>query len=108
MGAAACQTVTSAAVQPAVVVEDRDRALETIKRVLGEITGQGRIALGPLDLAQQSVIAVLPAPPGPYEGNSPAMPTYFDLVTDGKGCYLRERGKDELHALPAVGCRPRL
>lgn len=101
----ACQTVGSAAVQPAVLLEGQASALETVKQTLVELTQQGRITLGPGDLTRKSLISVLPPPPGPYEGNSPSMPTYFELVTDGERCYLRERGKDALHQLPGVSCK---
>jgi hypothetical protein len=43
----------------------------------------------------------------PYEGNSPAMPIYYDLVTDGKTCSVRERAGGKTHPLPGVACRPK-
>jgi hypothetical protein len=101
----ACQTVGRAAVQPAVLLEEQASTLETIKQTLTGLTQQGRVTLGPGDLTRNSLITVLPPPPGPYEGNSPSMPIYFELVTDGERCYLRERGKDVLHRLPGVSCK---
>jgi hypothetical protein len=65
------------------------------------------VAIGPGDPTRDPTIAVLPPAPGPYEGNSPSMPTYFELVTDGKSCFLRERERQTLHPLPGVTCRPK-
>jgi hypothetical protein len=106
---AACHTVASDAARPAVLADGlpdgNAQTIATITEVLGKVTGQGRVKLGPGDPTKESLITVLPPPPGPYEGNSPAMPTYFELVTDGKACYLRERDRATLHPLPGVVCR---
>ena len=103
--AAACQTTADGALKTAVLLEPNDQTRTLLEKTITYIIGPGRITLGPVDLARDSLIPVLPAPPGPYEGNSPAMPRYFELVTDGKKCFLRERGKDELRTLPDTTCR---
>lgn len=105
-GAAACQTTAGAAAQEAVLLEQRDETLVVIKETIEKIIGPGRVNLGPVDLTRNSVIAVLPPKPGPYEGNSPAMPRYFELMTDGERCYVRERGEATLHTLTGIRCRP--
>jgi len=105
IGVSACQTFAGTAMQRAVLLEESAVTMDAIKRVLDGVIREGRLTLGPGDLTRDSVIAVLPPAPGPYEGNSPAMPTYFDLLTDGKSCFLRERGKDDLLLLPGVACR---
>lgn len=105
--AAACQTTADTAVRAAVLLEPNEQTRTLLENAIAQVIGPGRITLGPVDLARDSLIPVLPAPPGPYEGNSPAMPRYFELVTDGKRCFLRERGKDELRALPGTTCRAR-
>jgi len=105
--AAACQTTADSALKTAVLLEPTEQTRTLLEKAIAGIIGPGRITLGPVDLARDSLIPVLPAPPGPYEGNSPAMPRYFELVTDGKKCFLRERGKDELRALLGTTCRAR-
>lgn len=103
--AAACQTTADTAVKAAVLLEPNEQTRTLLENAIAEVIGPGRVTLGPVDLTRDSLISVLPPPPGPYEGNSPAMPRYFELVTDGKECFLRERGKDELRALPGTTCR---
>ena len=89
------------------MLEPGEQTRRLLEKTIGDVIGPGRITLGPVDLSRDSVISVLPPPPGPFEGNSPAMPRYFELVTDGKKCFLRERGKDEVRALPGATCRVR-
>jgi hypothetical protein len=104
---AACHTVAADSMRPAVLSDASPKTLAAVTQVLAKVTGQGRVALGPGDPTRDSTITVLPPAPGPYEGNSPSMPTYFELVTDGKACFLREREKQTLHPLSGVACRPK-
>jgi hypothetical protein len=103
--AVACQTTADVALRPAVLLKPNEQTRTLLENVIAEVVGAGRVTLGPVDLTRNSVISILPPAPGPFEGNSPAMPRYFELVTDGKECFLRERGKDELRALPGTTCR---
>jgi hypothetical protein len=103
----ACHTVAVGSIRPAVLSDANPTTMAAVAQVLAKVTGQGRVALGPGDPTRDPTITVLPPLPGPYEGNSPAMPTYFDIVTDGKACFLRERTKQTLHPLPGVACRPK-
>lgn len=103
----ACQTTVGAGLRAAVLLEPSEQTRRLLEKTIEDVIGPGRITLGPVDLSRDSVISVLPPPPGPFEGNSPAMPRYFELVTDGKKCFLRERGKDEVRALPGATCRVR-
>jgi len=103
--AGACQTTADVALRPAVLLKPNEQTRTLLENVIAEVVGAGRVTLGPVDLTRNSVISVLPPAPGPFEGNSPAMPRYFELVTDSKECFLRERGKDELRALPGTTCR---
>ena len=105
LGSAACQTTAQVSVRAALLLDDNERDIAAIQEALEGVIRRGRISLGPSDLTRDAVITVLPPAPGPYEGNSPAMPRYFELVTDGKLCFLRERGVRELHALAGVNCR---
>jgi hypothetical protein len=105
LGSAACQTTAQVSVRAAVLLDDNERAIKAIQSTLESVIQQGRVNLGPSELTRDSVITVLPPPPGPYEGNSPAMPRYFELVTDGQSCFLRERGNETLHSVAGVNCR---
>ena len=107
VGLSGCRTPKVPESRPALLVDASPAALQTLDRVLFEATRQGPAKRGPGDPTRESVVTVLPPPPGPYEGNSPAMPRYFDIVTDGSACYLRDRKTGEDHRLPGVACRPK-
>ncbi|MFN7054713.1 hypothetical protein [Hyphomonas sp.] len=97
----ACQT----AARPATLETEGAEEVETLRRVLAEALGRGRVELGAGDLTRDSVISVLPPPPTPLEGNSPAMPELFDLLLTPEGCFVRRQSTDEMFALPGVSCR---
>ena len=107
MSLAGCHTVATAAPRPAVLVEDSPAARETIKKVLLAATREGVVSFGQSNLSKDPLIVVQPPRLSPYEGNSPAMPIYYDLVTDGKTCSVRERAGGKTHPLPGVACRPK-
>ena len=107
MSLAGCHTVATAAPRPAVLVEDSPAARETIKKVLLAATREGVVSFGQSNLSKDPLIVVQPPRLSPYEGNSPAMPIYYDLVTDGKTCSVRERAGGKTHPLPGVTCRPK-
>lgn len=106
-GVTACRSPTAPELRPAVLADGSPATLQTLDRVLFEATEQGPAKRGSGDPTRESVVTVPPPPPGKYEGNSPAMPRYFDIVTDGTGCYLRDRKTGEVHPLPGVSCRPK-
>jgi hypothetical protein len=107
VGLSACRTPKVSELRPALLADATPATLQTLDRVLFEATRQGPAKRGPGDPTRESVVTALPPPPGPYEGNSPAMPRYFDIVTDGATCYLRDRKTGEAHRLPGVACRPK-
>ena len=106
-GVPACRSPTAPELRPAVLADGSPATLQTLDRVLFEATERGPAKRGPGDPTRESVVSVPPPPPGPYEGNSPAMPRYFDIVTDGTACYLRDRKTSKTHPLPGVTCRPK-
>jgi hypothetical protein len=107
VGAAACHTVENGGPRPAVLVADTPEARDAIKAVVLSATRDGQVSFAGSDLAREPAIVVQPLPPGPFEGNSPALPVYFDLMTNGKECFARERRTGTLHPLPGVACRAR-
>ena len=106
-GVTACRSPTAPELRPALLADGSPATLQTLDRVLFEATEQGPAGRGPGDPTRESVVTVPPPAPGPYEGNSPAMPRYFDIVTDGAACYLRDRKTSKVHPLPGVSCRPK-
>jgi len=107
VGAAACHTVEGGGQRPAVLVADTPEARAAIKTVVLATTHDGQLSFAGSDLGREPVIVVQPPPPGPFEGNSPALPVYFDLMTDGKDCFARERRTGTLHPLHGITCRAR-
>jgi len=107
IGAAACHTVEGGGQRPAVLVADTPEARDAIKAVVLAATRDGQLSFAESDLSRDPVIVVQPPRPSPYEGNSPALPVYFDLMTDGKDCFARERVTGTLHPLPGIACRAR-
>ena len=105
LGLVACHTTASGPLRPATLQDGGPATVEALTRALSAVLGEGRVRLGPSDLTSDPQVTLLPPPPGPYEGNSTAMPRYFDLMIDGKGCYARERKTGALHPLPGVSCR---
>lgn len=100
---AGCQThgETSAA-----LLERADaETLSRVKAVLADAMQKTSVELGPVDLSTSSVIPVLPPPLGPLQGNSPATPILFDLMTSGGDCVLVRRDSGESFALEGVNCR---
>lgn len=100
-GLAACQS----APRPATLESATPEAVEEMKKELAKALGRGRVELGAGDPTRDSVIAVLPPPPTPLEGNSPAMPELFDLLVTPEGCFVRRQTTEEMFALPGIACR---
>ena len=98
---AACQS----APQPARLEPATPEAVEEMKQVLAKALGRGRVELGAGDPARDPVIAVLPPPPTPLEGNSPAMPELFDILVTPEGCFVRRQTTQDMYALPGVACQ---
>ena len=107
IGPAGCHTVENSGQRPAVLVADTPEARDAIKTVVLSATRDGQVSFAGSDLGRAPVIVVQPPPPSPFEGNSPALPVYFDLMTDGTDCFARERRTGALHPLPGVACRAR-
>ncbi len=72
-----------------------------VTAALSEAVGRGHIEIGPSD---GRVITVLPPKPGPYEGNSPAMPVRFDIEKRGDQCVAVRHDTGQAVPLPGVTC----
>jgi hypothetical protein len=102
---AACQT-TEEEMTPAVLADASPETMAAVKAALAGHLGQSRIEIGAGDPTRESVIAILPPRPNELEGNSVAMPVMFDILTDGKACFLRTRADSEMILLDGVACQP--
>ncbi|MBR9834300.1 MAG: hypothetical protein GYB42_03740 [Alphaproteobacteria bacterium] len=99
----ACQTAGDPV--PAVLQAGDEASLVALKARLAEALERSSVELGAGDVTASPVIAVLPPPPGPLEGNSPARPILFDIVTDGVDCFIVRQDTGEQFALEGVTCR---
>jgi hypothetical protein len=72
-----------------------------VTAALSEAIGRGHIELGPTD---GYIVTVLPPKPGPYEGNSPAMPIRFDIEKRDETCVAVRHDTGKAYPLPGVTC----
>lgn len=101
----ACET--NAAPTPAVLASADDETMEVVSAVLAQALERASITLGAGDPTRESVIAVLPPPPGPNEDRSLATPDYFDLMLKGNDCFVVRRDSGEEYPLTDIPCRAR-
>lgn len=99
-----CQS-TSAEPQPAVLEKADHETLARMKTTIATAMGKGRIDFGAIDLENSPQIPVLPPRPGPFEGQSLAIPTYFDLAIQNGRCVVVRRQTGEVIAVPEASCK---
>ncbi|WP_443747201.1 hypothetical protein [Asticcacaulis solisilvae] len=99
LGLSACQTMAADGRAAIDMSDARTRA--QVSEALAQATGRAHVELGPSD---GTVVTVLPQPPGPYEGNSPAMPIRFDIQRRGGECVAVRHDTGKAYALPGVSC----
>ncbi|WP_300380184.1 hypothetical protein [Henriciella sp.] len=104
LGTAACQTGGERV--PATLTSPDEATLASVKEVLSDALGRARIRLGPEDLTASTSLSVLPPPLGPNETRSPAVPTHFDIVTNGSACFLVRQETGESYRLDGISCQP--
>ncbi|MBI1186754.1 MAG: hypothetical protein GC206_05390 [Alphaproteobacteria bacterium] len=101
---AACQSADAR--RPAVLARADAETMAALEAALADAMGVARVEIGAADLTRSPVIPVLPAPPSPAEGRSPAAPTLFDLALVGDACVAVRRSSGAAVALPGVRCAP--
>ena len=104
LGLISCQA--TALPEPAVLERVDDETLAQLKTVIATAMGRSQFDYGVMDLTQSPVIPILPPRPTPVEGQSVAMPTYFDLATDEGECLVIRRSSGEAFLLEGVRCNP--
>lgn len=99
-----CQSVEAR--HPAVLVRADAATMAALEAALAGAMGVARVDIGASDLTRSPAIPVLPAPPSPLEGRSPAEPVLFDLAMRGGSCLAVRRASGEEIKLRGVSCRP--
>ena len=101
---AACQSQTTMGV-PATLSDASDATLESLKQQIAEFAGLDDVRLRSEDFTSSSTVTAVPAPLGPLETHSTAVPIRFDLVLDGETCFAVRRDTKEKTALIDISCR---
>lgn len=101
--ATGCQTTGVAPNKPAVLSSSSSENMNQLKAGLAAAMNKNTVFLGAGDPTQKPSVAVLPS--RSTIGRDMAIPTMFDLMTDGKDCYAVKRGTDEMFKLEGVDCR---
>ncbi len=91
---------------PATLADTNEANIAALKSALADAMGRANIKLGANGDAPTTQVTVLPPPRGKHEMNSPAMPTHFDIVTDGIECSLIQQDTGEIFPAPGVACVP--
>lgn len=103
MGPVACSRPV---LELAVLDPADDAALSALRAALAQALGRSSVQLGPYEPGVSTAVTVLPPPPGPLEGNSPALPIVFDLVLRDGACVAVRRDRAQSVVLPGIACRP--
>jgi hypothetical protein len=112
----ACQTTAQAEAEavPAVLKKADAASMDKVKSALAKSMGSPSVVLGTIDLTKTSVISAFPkrgimplGAPQNQAGNF-ALPTRFNMMIDGRNCYMVKNGTDEKILLPGVECKAAL
>jgi len=107
--ASACHTSAQAQPTPAVLKNADESSMQTLKSALAKAMNTSKVELGASDPTSSSTMSVLPKSVRGLYGNDHAnfaLPTQFDLMMEGRHCYLLKRGTDTRIPLKGVNCRP--
>lgn len=106
LATSACQLAAQPNPKPAVLVKADAATMDRLKAALAKAMGRAQVELGPGDPTKSSEVSVLPRPPGPLEGSSPARPTIFRLELEGSACFVTRTDTGARENLDGVECRP--
>lgn len=90
---------------PATLTQMDDANVAALKSALADAMGRANFKLGANGDVPATQVTVLPPPRGEYEMNSPALPTHFDIVTNGTECWLIQQDTGEAFPAPGVRCK---
>lgn len=105
----ACHTTTHAEPVPAIMANADDASMQALKSTLAKAMNKSKIELGASDPTRSPNISVLPKsvvgiPGGDYANQ--ALPTQFDLMMDGRNCYVVKRGTEAKIKVDGIVCKP--
>lgn len=105
----ACHTTAHADPVPAILANADDASMRALKSTLAKAMNKSKIELGASDPTQSPNISVLPKsvvglPGGDYANQ--ALPTQFDLMMDGRNCYVVKRGTETKIKVDGIVCKP--
>ncbi len=89
---------------PATLTDTSDENIVALTSALAIAMGRANIKLGAMKDAPATQVTVLPPPRGKYEMNSPALPTHFDILTNGRECWLIQQETGERFEAPGLKC----
>jgi hypothetical protein len=98
----ACTSVASAT--PARIADPSAATLARITSALRTALGRPQLELGVVDYRTATAIAVLPSPVSPRETRSLAVPSLYNIMTDGTKCHLVGATDGKVIALDGVRC----
>lgn len=105
----ACHTSAQAEPSLAVLKNSDEASMQALKSALAKAMKTTKVELGASDPTNSSSISVLPKSVKGLHGNDQAnfaLPTQFDLMMEGRSCYLLKRGSDTKIPLEGVNCKP--
>ena len=104
----ACHTTAHAQPSPAVLKNSDESSMKILKSALAKAMKTSRVELGTSDPTRSSSISVLPKSVRGLNGNDYAnfaLPTQFDLMMEGRNCYLVKRGSENKIPLQGIRCK---
>jgi hypothetical protein len=105
MGTLCIGCATQATAQPARLAKTDAATMTALRTALASALGRTRIELGPEDLANATVVSVLPLPLGPYDTRSLEVPALFDITMERGTCMLVARSDGKTYPLTGVSCK---
>ena len=95
---------STATYQTARLTTPSEATLAAVRAALRTALGRPQLELGVGNYRTATSISVLPPPLSPLETRSVAMPTVFNIVSDGTSCQLVNSTSGEIVLLNGVSC----
>lgn len=100
-----CQSVEKPAAMKEAAVLNSQADMAVLMTTLKDVMKDRSVSLGVGDPLSASNFTVLPKKPSPFETMSAAMPTAFEIMTDGKTCYIKNSATEgAVYPLTGANC----